>query len=139
MKEKLTVRETVRQATSAATLAFVGFLALNGCSDRAQNFSQDAIVVFKGNIENDETSYAVQCYGPNQEVVIEEDDTLIGIIGSEEVGTPTVVGGLGKKEIPKVVYAGAIAEMNQLPNPDMLEIDRVILLPEHCIAQPMVG
>lgn len=126
-----------RSRRSVGALVLVGAAALFGCSDRnIQGLDESDGVVYKGKIAVEKEVHEVKCFGPNENVVAGEGDSLSILLRRQNVGTPTIIGGIGTPEVPIEVYTQAVAEMNHLDDQHLITVGQSILLPTSCVAEP---
>lgn len=126
-----------KRRRAVAALAMVGSAALFGCADRnVQGLDKNDGVVYEGEINQDNERHNVRCYGPNDTVVVREGDSLSILLERENVGTPTIIGGIGTNEISIEVYTQAVANMNDIEDQNFIEAGQSVLLPTSCIAEP---
>lgn len=90
-------------------------------------------LVIQGSYEADGSNWAIECYGPIRFVKATYGDALLKLVlKNVELVQPVAI---NRKNIPQEVFTQAIADINDIRNPDAIAADKLYAMPSRCQTQ----
>lgn len=90
-------------------------------------------IVLKDTYKAEGSEWPIMCVGPLRSVEAKSGDILLRLVlNNTDLVQPAA---LGRSDVPQEVYLAAIAELNNLPDPDEIQGGESYTLPERCQPQ----
>lgn len=124
--EILRCRNFVR--TSAGVMALT--CAITACKDTTRSKLPEPFVVVTGSFKARGSEWPITCFGPVSSIQANPGDTLLSLASKATALTEPY--DINENNIPPEAYAEAIAQVNHLPNPDIIIAGKYYQLPKQC-------
>ncbi len=106
-----------------------GLALVAGCSPEVTRVSQ-AKAVYSNTFHEGNSEWSIACYGPTKSVEAKSGDILLRLVlNNTDLVQPVA---LGQSDVPQELYLRAVAEINDLDNPDQIIAGESYQIPERC-------